>query len=123
MTTDLRPAEYSDGYGELVRAYRLYLGVSQRTLADKIGIGERSLSDIEVGRRRCPKGFINSVEKVVDEFDTAVETVLSSIPEDTETVLTVSDDPRQEWMRSIVGRAAVTGGPAIRPVLPAQQHP
>ena len=122
MTTASRPADYSEGFGELVRAYRLYLGVSQRTLAEKIGIGERSLSDIEVGRRRCPKGFIDSVEKVVDEFDKAVEAAVESAGSTVEVVIQVSDDPRQEWIRSVVGRAAVTSG-VIRPLLVSQQHP
>lgn len=117
-----RPEDYSDGYGELVRAYRYYLGFSQRTMAEQIGITERSLSDIEIGRRRCPRGFINSVEKVVEKFDQAVEHIIDAAPADTETVLEVNDDPRQEWMRAVVGRAAVDSG-IIRPVLVPQYHP
>jgi predicted transcriptional regulator len=122
VSTEPRPAEYSEGYGELVRAYRSYIGVSQRTMADKIGIGERSLSDIEVGRRRCPKGFINSVEKVVVEHEDAVEKLVEFAGDQGETIIEVSDDPAQEWTRSIVGRAGVTT-PHIRPVLKSQQHP
>lgn len=123
MIITLRPADYSEGYGELVRSYRMYLGVSQRTLAEKIGISERSLSDIEVGRRRCPTGFINSVEKVVDEYDQAVDALIEATPADNgEKVIEVSDDPRREWVRAVVGRAAVTKG-VIRPVLASQHHP
>lgn len=122
MTDTVKPTDYSDGYGELVRAYRQYLGFSQRTMAEQIGMTERSLSDIEIGRRRCPRGFINSVEKVVDKFDKDVDRIIEAAPTDTETVLEVSDDPRQEWTRSVVGRAAVTTG-TIRPVLVPQYHP
>lgn len=121
MTTEERPSDYSDGYGELVRAYRYYMGISQRTLAFKIGMSERSLSDIEVERRRCPRGFINTVEKIVDKFDTDVQGVVDSVPQDTETTFTVTDHPNQEWARAVVGRAAATSG-LIRPILESQRH-
>jgi transcriptional regulator with XRE-family HTH domain len=116
-----RPEDYSDGYGELVRAYRLYLGISQRTMSQKIGIAERSLSDIEIGRRRCPRGFINSIEQVVTAYEDEVEKLVdaSSI---TEMMIEVSDDPRKEWQRAVVGRAGVTCS-RIRPTLVSQQHP
>jgi transcriptional regulator with XRE-family HTH domain len=117
------PADYSDGYGELVRAYRQYLGISQRTLSNKIGIAERSLSDIEIGRRRCPRGFINSVEKVVDEYDAAVEKLVEARGKLEEVIWEVTDDPRKEWDRAVIGRAGVVTGGVIRPVLVSQQHP
>lgn len=116
MNTISRPADYSEGYGELVRAYRLYLGVSQRTMADKIGMTERSLSDIEIGRRRCPPGFIDSVEKIVDEYDHAVDAVVKSVESLPEPTLPVSADPAREWQRAVIGRAAVTSG-LLRPIL------
>jgi transcriptional regulator with XRE-family HTH domain len=118
-----QPEDYSDGYGELVRAYRNYLGFSQRTMAEQIGMTERSLSDIEIGRRRCPRGFIDSVQAVVDKFDKAVDVLIETCEGNPgETVVNVNDDPRQEWTRAVVGRAAVDSG-IIRPVLVPQYHP
>ena len=117
MTTAPRPAEYKDNYGELVRAYRMYLGLSQRTMAEKLGIAERSLSDIEVCRRPCPRGFIDSVEKVVDAFEADVQQMIGSLAEWANDVeVKVTDHPRQEWQRAVVARAAVESG-RILPVL------
>ena len=70
------PPDFTEGLGELVRAYRRYTGLSQRTFAERLGIAEKSLSDIEIGRRDTPKGFIDSCEAVVAKFDDEVERVI-----------------------------------------------
>jgi transcriptional regulator with XRE-family HTH domain len=126
-----RPSEYRNDQGELVRAHRLYTGLSQRTFAARIGIQERSLSDIEIGRRDCPPGFIDTVAKVVDDFDADVdmaiersEALIADSGDDTGIVeVTVSLRSRDEWQRVVIGRAAVTSGvilPATPPFVPAE---
>lgn len=126
MTVTPRPPEYHEGYGELVRAYRVYMGISQRTLAEKMGLGERSLSDIEIGRRACPPGFLDSVQKVVDQFLDAVNmlTVRADleVSKSDETEMVVEVNSRDDWMRAVVGRSAYETG-LIRPVLASQRHP
>lgn len=121
--TEQRPPEYTDGWGELIRAHRYTIGVSQRTMAQKMGITERSLSDIEVGRRACPPGFLDSVEDVLTEFDKdvdlaveAAETVLGKNHLDGRVDFHVRQEPEGEWKRVVVGRAAVESG-KIMPVL------
>lgn len=106
--TEKRPSTYVDNWGELIRASRSYMGLSQKSLAKRIGIAEKSLSDIEVGRRDCPPGFLDTIEAIVDEFDHAVEE-LSKLVDGRDEVLemTVSDDPAKEWERAVIGRAAV----------------
>jgi transcriptional regulator with XRE-family HTH domain len=123
MTTTQRPPDYAEGYGELVRAHRLYIGASQRTMAERIGMAERSLSDIEVGRRACPPGFIDTLDRVVGEFDDAVDTVMRSARQRTDNdghqqmAVEVSDKPNKEWDRLVMGRAAVHSKGRIVPVL------
>lgn len=121
--TEQRPPEYVEGWGELIRAHRYMIGVSQRTMADKIGISERSLSDIEIGRRACPPGFLDSVEEVVAEFDEdvelaveAAESVLGSNTPNGMARFHVKPKPEGEWKRVVIGRAAVESG-KIMPVL------
>lgn len=123
MTTQT-PPDYAEGYGELVRAHRVYMGLSQRTLADRIGMGERSLSDIEVGRRRCPPGFIDTIKRIADEFDEQVQKVIGQCDAAGCAKIPVNDDPQNEWERSIVGRAAVESGlimPIIDGIKPARE--
>jgi len=126
-----RPPDYRDDQGELVRAHRLYTGLSQRTFAARMRIQERSLSDIEVGRRSCPPGFIDTVAKVVDEFDADVdlaieraESMIAANDDGTGIVtVTVSLRSRDEWQRVVLGRAAITSGvilPATPPFVPAE---
>ena len=45
-------------FGELVRAHRLRLGLSQEDLATKAGVGVRSLRDVETGRVRPRHGTV-----------------------------------------------------------------
>ncbi len=113
----LEPPEYVKGWGELIRAHRMLMGVSQRTLARRLQMSERSLSDIEVGRRNCPPGFLDAVERVVKEFDTDVDRAIragaDSVAEQSHELsrirIEVGDTPDAEWNRAVVGRAAVEG--------------
>jgi tetratricopeptide (TPR) repeat protein/transcriptional regulator with XRE-family HTH domain len=42
-------------FGQLVRAHRQRLGLTQQELADKAGLGERSIRKVEAGRTRVPR--------------------------------------------------------------------
>lgn len=120
------PAVYEDGWGELIRAYRMYLGISQRSMAERLAMSERSLSDIEVGRRSCPPGFVDSVREVVKAFDSDVEKIIRSASSGEHssaqklTSVEVTEDIGGEWARSVIGRAAVQSGLVI-PVRSASQ--
>jgi transcriptional regulator with XRE-family HTH domain len=113
-----RPVDYVDGWGELIRAHRLCIGVSKRTLAQRLKMSERSLSDIEVGRRSCPPGFLDAVATVVREFDTDVDKAirvaadgLAGQPEEASMIsIEVDGNPDHEWNRAVIGRAAVKSG-------------
>lgn len=119
------PADYAEGWGELIRAHRVYIGISQRTLAGKLKMSERSLSDIEVGRRACPPGFLNAVQEVAQQFYGDVRKVMAAADDSVEVIrnqgwfkIPVSDDPKMEWQRVVISRAAVENG-NIMPVLTA----
>lgn len=118
MTTTATPPDYAEGYGELVRAHRMYMGISQRTLAERIGMGERSLSDIEVGRRACPPGFVDTVRQIAGDFDKQVDDLVlnAEVLNDGDALGPVEVDPRDDWKRAVVGRAAVENA-AIMPTL------
>lgn len=112
--------------GELVRAHRLYTGLSQRTFAERLGIKETSLSDIEIGRRDTPEGFMVSVETVVAQFDEEVDKCIKAAEQgvgddDSKTLhIRVTADPDDEWARAVIGRAAVTSTDLILPILESQ---
>ena len=112
------PPEYVEGWGELIRAHRMLMGVSQGALARRLQMSERSLSDIEVGRRNCPPGFLDAVQRVVKDFDSDVDIAIragadavAEQPHELRRIpIEVSDTPDAEWNRAVVGRAAVEGG-------------
>lgn len=123
MITDTPvPEDFTSGLGELVRQMRAYLGVSQRTFGKLVGCSERALSDIEIGRRDTPRGFITSCEAVLTTFDNDVEEAsdkaFQMLQGDEEQVVnfTVSADPDQEYVRAVIGRAAILEG-TIVPIL------
>lgn len=115
---------WTAGLGELVRAHRTYTGLSQRAFAEEIGIREQSLVDIETGRRDTPDGLLDTITTLIEKFDDEVtqcerqaETML--VEKDDETVhFTVSEELGDEWVRAVIGRAAVLSG-KITPILPA----
>lgn len=104
-----------NGLGELMLAMRQYTTLSQRVFAERVGIKEGSLADIEINRRPCPIPVRERAEKVVDEFDAAVDKAVleaEEILKGTEDVvyLPVSREPGNEWVRAVLGRAAVVSG-------------
>jgi hypothetical protein len=48
-------AANGDSFGELLGAYRRAAGVSQRELADRVGISVAAIRDLEQGRTRGPR--------------------------------------------------------------------
>ncbi|EIC63580.1 helix-turn-helix domain-containing protein [Mycobacteroides abscessus] len=116
-----RPPEYTEGLGELIRAHRNYIGLSSHSMAFKLGMKPKSFSDIEIGRSACPPGLIDSILGVIEEFDRDVEKVIdvakdSQASEDDPFEMPVRDDPRADWQRAVIGRAAVDSG-VILPIL------
>ncbi|AGS81502.1 helix-turn-helix DNA-binding protein [Mycobacterium phage Holeinone] len=122
-TPTKEPADYTDGLGELMRAKRLYIGLSQRGMAKHLSdMDRRSYQRIENGQDAMPPGLMTTVDTLVDKFDSEVDSVISAAEREHEArggrylEVTVPRDPRQEWERCVVARAAVEGG-LIRPVL------
>ncbi|UYL88150.1 helix-turn-helix DNA binding domain protein [Gordonia phage Evaa] len=114
------PETYTSGLGELVRAYRQYLGITQLGMALKLGMAKRSYQRIETGQDDCPPGLIDSIETIVTAFETEVEQIIESTGSGMDIEVAVSADPRQEWHRAVVGRAA-TNNPHITPILVGEQ--
>lgn len=118
MSENKQPPDYADGWGELIRSHRAYIGISQRTMAKKLNMNERSLSDIEVGRRSCPPGFLNAVQEITQGFYADVrrvmavaDTALADAEDNFEFYeIPVFADPKLEWERAVISRAAVENG-------------
>jgi len=115
------------GKGELLRAYRKYVGLSLRGFAVQCGIKEKSLLDMEVGRRDIPEGVFDTVESVMERFDAEVEQTIAQaeqmLEDNPEGVVEfrVTDEPDEDWVRAVIGRAAVTSG-LIVPILDGTYH-
>lgn len=106
------PPERAEGWGEMIRALRLYTGLSQRELARRIAVDRRTYQRIENGRELCPVGFIDTMRTVAHEFDDQIDVVLAAA----ETMVGDSGRPAQiqvregdefAWERAVIGRAAV----------------
>lgn len=105
--TEKNPPVYTAGLGELIRASRLYIGLSKDGMARKLGMTDRSYERIESGERDCPPGLLDSVDALMDAFDDDVFNLIRSATDAGDKVVEVSTEPRQEWHRCVVGRAAV----------------
>lgn len=111
MTSVTGPEEYTSGLGEVIRAHRLYIGLSRPAMAKKLDMAFRTYERIEDGNRECPPGLIDTMREVVLQFDNAVEEILKS------GIWTPRVYPGEdyEWDRAVMGRAALVR--PIRPVL------
>ena len=118
MSTPPRPADYTEGLGELIRAHRIYIGMSQRAMAQRLKRDRRDYQRIENGRDACPPGLLGEVEAMSDHFDTTVDTVITTAEAQGGMEIMVDPDPKWEWERNVAGRAALltstgTGAPVI----------
>lgn len=109
MTTT-EPETYTQGLGELIRAHRVYIGLSQREMARRLDKDRRDYQRIEIGRDACPPGMLSRITAMTDQFVADVDTVLTEADNFTAACgvpLTVEVDPDDEWNRLVAGRAAV----------------
>ncbi|MBV9869123.1 MAG: helix-turn-helix transcriptional regulator [Frankiaceae bacterium] len=114
MTTK-NPETYTEGLGEIIRAHRLFIGLSQRDMAARVGKDRRDYQRIESGKDACPPGLLGQVETLSDAFAYQVETVLDLAEkhaqehdgEALELAVITDGTPGQEWERLVAGRAAV----------------
>lgn len=107
--TEKKPAVHTYGLGELIRAHRLFIGLSQRDMAARVGKDRRDYQRIENGRDKCPPGLLTQVEALSDAFAYQVDRVLELAERDGGLELAVSDGdmPGEVWDRLVAGRAAV----------------
>lgn len=109
-TTETRnPETYTHGLGEVVRAHRLYIGLSQRDMADRVGKDRRDYQRIENGRDACPPGLLTQLETLSDAFCHQVDLLIEEAERKGGLALSVTTDgsPGKEWDRLVAGRAAV----------------
>lgn len=108
-TATRRPETYTEGLGELIRAHRIYIGLSQRDMADRLGKDRRDYQRIENGRDACPPGLLGMIEELVDAFTAQVDMLLSHAEKHGGAQLSIHLDgsPGKEWDRLVAGRAAV----------------
>jgi transcriptional regulator with XRE-family HTH domain len=120
------PTEPTDGYGELIRAQRLYMGLSQRELARTVPMDRRTYQRIENGTVPCPVGFLDTMIKLVDTFDTEVWQTVQTAEKmagsksagSVHFNVRTDEDSAHVWTRAVIGRAAVESGlivPEARP--------
>lgn len=120
----INPATPTAGYSELIRAQRLYMGLSQRELARVIPMDRRTYQRIESGTERCPAGFLDTMINLIDTFDREVDesitaaTLMLSDGKDTAVHFRVDaeEDSAHVWTRAVIGRAAVESG-LIMPIM------
>ncbi|AKF14708.1 hypothetical protein SEA_ALANGRANT_43 [Mycobacterium phage AlanGrant] len=106
---EVRPEGYEHGFGEIIRAHRMYVGLNQREMAVMLGKSRRDYQRIESGQDACPPGLLTKVEGVTDAFDDDVAKIIAAAEETANRLLVVavSNAPGQEWHRLVAGRAAV----------------
>ena len=104
--TNVKPFNYTEGLGELIRSYRLYLGMSQRSMADLLCKDRRDYQRIETGRDACPPGLLSTVEALTDQFDSQVEALIDKAIKSGGIKIDVRSDVVSEWERIVAGRAA-----------------
>jgi hypothetical protein len=107
---------YVEGMGEVLRAARLYVAMSKGGFATKLGMAERSFVRMERGERPIPPGLLDTVDTVLDEFDSAVELLVERATRSGDLSMTVSTEPEGEWHRAVVGRACIESR-RIMPIL------
>lgn len=107
---------YITGLGEVLRAARLYVAMSKAGFAAKLGMAERSFVRMERGERPIPPGLLDTVDAVMDEFDTAVDLIVERATRSGDLVIEVHDTDDGEWHRAVVGRAWIESR-RITPIL------
>lgn len=125
-TTALHPAEYTHGLNEMIRAHRLYVGLSQRGMADLLHMDRRSYQRIENGTALCPPGLLTTIAELSDTFDSEVEAASHNAQarvdaSKIDSVVVNLTPSCSEWDRSVVGRVYIESG-LITPMMVGEQE-
>jgi len=108
LSPPVLPTERCYGLGELIFAYRIYMGLGQRDMARRLDFNLRDYQRIEKGRNRCPVGFLSKVMELVDTFDSVADQIVE-LARTTEGGINIQiqTDDRWAWERNVAGRAAI----------------
>lgn len=106
-TTGPVPPDYTYGLSELIRAHRLYMGLSQRAMAERLRKDRRDYQRIENDDDACPPGLLGRMELMVDHFDSTVDAVIDAARQSGGAKILIDTDPALEWERAVVNRAAL----------------
>ena len=108
-TVSRKPETPTHGLGEIIRAHRLFIGLSQESMAERVGKDLGDYMHIEDGTLACPVGLLGQVERLADNFGIAVDSILRYAAKNhgATLVVKVTDQPGDEWDRLVAGRAAV----------------
>lgn len=109
------PPTYTPGLGVTIMAYRLYMGLTRDTLAERMGMNPRSLERIEQNQRDCPPGLLDTLAEMVSKFEHAVDIAVDAINTAPHPVTLNAD--ADEWTRAVYGRAAVETGRSVNSTL------
>lgn len=104
-----KPETPTHGLGEIIRAHRLFIGLSRESMAERVGKNAKHYQEIEDEYIPCPVGLLGQVERLADNFGIAVDLILSYAAKNhgATLVVKVTDQPGDEWDRLVAGRAAV----------------
>ena len=118
-----QPETYAPGYGELIRAHRVYVGLSQHGMAARLNRSRRDYQRIETERDLCPPGFMTKVEAITDQFDATVDLIIAKAQQENGVKVLVTMESANaggqwEFERNAAGRAAViaSNDPEIPPI-------
>lgn len=111
----MNPPTYTPGIGVTIMAYRLYMGLTRDTLAEKMGMNPRSLERIEQNQRDCPPGLLDTLAEMLQKFEHAVDNAVIAINSSSQPYTLTSD--ADEWTRAVFGRAAVETGRSVNSAL------
>lgn len=107
---------YRTDLGESIAAHRAYMGLSQRGMARRLAVDRRDYQRIETGRDAAPPGFMDKVLDLVEQFDSAVDSIVDYATKHDGVNIEVQRDMRWEWERNVAYRAHVVGDSDTSPV-------
>jgi transcriptional regulator with XRE-family HTH domain len=112
------PDEYTEGMGEVVKAYRTHTGLSTEAFARELRMNPRTYERIETGEpstrdrahgrtAQVPPGLFDSLEAVIHRFDRDVDTLINDLKQMGQREYIVFATLQGEWMRKVAGKASL----------------
>lgn len=111
------PRDFMTDFGAAIRRLRERRTITQAELAERVGLGRTSMTNLERGRQNPPMSLLPDLARALGVTATELIIEATSPPDDVDQdvlATTVQDDQLRKWANQVIAERPRTAPPSAR---------